>query len=195
MRNEGGWRDAARVLIAPPERWQDVNFHSVMKCIDVLKFNADDCKAARDLRLTEKKINEERAFLNNDQKKQEIRQGFIDKKRAAAAAAVLAATKDGVACLIQTQSLDAVADKRKRLEHEAHDKIALELEADAKVAAVLAAKEIAIGKNVDSLPQKRQAVRDSEEVKLFDCVERVWKACGAAAIHDEFQALDRCARG
>lgn len=166
VQNEGGWQAAARALLAPPGKWQDVNFHLVMKCVDVLRAKADDCKAARDLKLTEKKIIEERAFLNNEHKKQEIRRGFIDKKKAANS------TKDGPSSFVDAQFLESEADK--------------------KVAEILASKESAISKNVNSLPQKRQDVRNSAEVQLLDGVERVWKACGAAAIHDEFQALDRC---
>jgi hypothetical protein len=168
VQNEGGWQAAARVLLAPPCKAHDMNFHSVMKCIDVLKAKADDCRAARDLKLTEKKICDERSFLNNELKKLEIRQGYIDKKKAAAA------TKDGLSSPIDIQKLEAEADK--------------------KVAEVLASKEAAINKNISTLQQKRQDVKDSAEVQLYDCVQRVWKACGAAAIHDEFQALDRFSR-
>jgi hypothetical protein len=162
---QGGWQAAARALLTPPEAWQDVNFHLVMKCIDACQCKADECKAARDLKQTEKRIDEEKAFLLNEEKKAEIKKGFVDKKLAAARAAAAAVHIDMKM---------------------------LEAEADAKVAEVLRNKEAAIQKNESSLPQKRSSLLDSAEYKIWSSVERVWKTCGAAAIQKEFQTLDRC---
>jgi uncharacterized protein YunC (DUF1805 family) len=163
---QGGWQAAARALLSPPEAWQDVNFHLVMKCIDACQCKADECKAARDLKQTEKRIDEEKAFLLNSEKKAEIKKGYIDKKLAAAKAAAAPS-------LIDMKTLEA--------------------EADAKVAEVLRNKEAAIEKNESSLPQKRSSLLASAEYKIWSSVERVWKDCGAAAIQKEFETLDRCA--
>jgi hypothetical protein len=161
-----GWESTARELIAPPATWQDINFYLIMKCIDAVKASAEDCKAARDLRLTEKRIEEDTAFLVNEEKKAEIRSGFIQKK--------LAKVSDAG---------DANAVDLKQLE----------LQAEAKVAEVLRAKQVAIDKNRNSLPQKNEILEASMEFKLWVCVKSVWFSCGAYAIHDEFQTLDRCA--
>ena len=158
-------------MLAPPESWQDINFHLVMKCMDACRDKAHECKAARDLRLTEKRIDEERGFLVNEDKKAEIKSGYIEKKLAAARAA--AAKAAGVeAATVDMQQLVS--------------------EAEAKVAEVLRGKQAAIEKYQSSLPQKMKDVAASAEVKLWACVERVWKACGSAAIQEEFQILDRC---
>jgi hypothetical protein len=158
-------------VLAPPESWQDINFHLVMKCMDACKDRAHECKAARDLRLTEKRIDEEKGFLVNEDKKAEIKSGYIEKKLAAARAAAAKAT-----------GVEAVAVDMQQLASEA----------DAKVAEVLRGKQAAIEKYQSSLPQKIKDVAASAEVKLWACVERVWKACGCAAIQEEFQILDRC---
>ena len=71
----------------------------------------------------------------------------------------------------------------------------------AQVSEVLRGKQAAIDKNESSLEHKRRLVADSPEVKLWSCVERVWQACGAAAVQEEFETLDsqigvdRMARG
>ena len=59
----------------------------IMKCVDVVEERARDCKAAKDLRLTVKRIEEDKSFLVNEDKKMEIRQGFVEKKVKAAGAA------------------------------------------------------------------------------------------------------------
>ena len=66
----------------------------IMKCVDVVEERARDCKAAKDLRLTVKRIEEDRSFLVNEDKKMEIRQGFVEKKVKAAGAAAPAVDID-----------------------------------------------------------------------------------------------------
>jgi hypothetical protein len=67
-------------------------------------------------------------------------------------------------------------------------------EAEKKVNEVLSKKQANIDNLKGSLEQKKKDVAASVEVQRLACVQRVWNACGAAAIQQEFQAVDRQAR-
>lgn len=171
LTNEGGWEAAAQALLAPPADWRHVNFHMLIKCVDALGVEADECKAARDLKSTHDTIAKAEAFLNgeeNQKKTEEIRSGVIDKKKTAAA-------KSGVAISVELQAEWAA-------------------EAEKKVNEVLSKKQANIDNLKGSLEQKKKDVAASVEVQRLACVQRVWNACGAAAIQQEFQAVDRQAR-